>query len=77
MRKWVVSASLGVASLVAALCAPGWSQNQYLSLALSPLPSVPADTVKAVGEAFLTSKDSEFDSIRKFSRTTLVKVELQ
>jgi ABC-type phosphate/phosphonate transport system substrate-binding protein len=82
-----------------------WSSDKYLSLALSPLPSVPADTVKAVREAFLkmaddlegarilaaspdvlkqaqplrfiASKDSEFDNMRKFYRTTLVKVELQ
>jgi ABC-type phosphate/phosphonate transport system substrate-binding protein len=65
---------------------------------------VPAETVKAVREAFLKmaddpegakvlaasadvlkqapmrfveSKDSEFDNMRKFYRTTLVKVELQ
>ncbi len=72
---------------------------------LSALPSVPADTVKAVRDAFLkmgddpegakvlaasadvlkqatplrfvASKDSEFDNMRKFYRTTLVKVELQ
>ena len=31
MTKWVVGASLGVVSLVGALCAPGWSQNQPLS----------------------------------------------
>jgi phosphonate transport system substrate-binding protein len=82
-----------------------WSSDKYLSLALSPLPSVPADTVKAVREAFLkmaddpegarvlaasadilkqahplrfiASKDSESDNMRKFYRTTLVKVELQ
>jgi ABC-type phosphate/phosphonate transport system substrate-binding protein len=82
-----------------------WSSDKYLSLALPPLPSVPADTVKAVREAFLkmaddldgarilaasadvlkqaqplrfiASKDSEFDNMRKFYRTTLVKVELQ
>ena len=82
-----------------------WSSDKYLSLALSALPSVPADTVKAVREAFLkmaddpeglkvleasakvltqsapmrfvASKDSEFDNMRKFYRTTLVKVELQ
>jgi ABC-type phosphate/phosphonate transport system substrate-binding protein len=79
--------------------------HKYLSLALSPLPSVPADMVKAVREALLkmaddpegarvlaasadvlkqaqplrlvASKDSEFDNMRKFYRTTLVKVELQ
>ena len=82
-----------------------WSSDKYLSLALSALPSVPADAVKAVREAFLkmadepegakvlassanvlkqatpmrfvASKDSEFDNMRKFYRTTLVKVELQ
>src|SRR5207245_8832660 len=82
-----------------------WSSAKHLSLALSALPSVPADTVKAVREAFLkmaddpegakvlaasanvlkqatpmrfvASKDSEFDNMRKFYRTTLVKVELQ
>jgi phosphonate transport system substrate-binding protein len=82
-----------------------WSSDKYLSLALSALPSVPADTVKAVREAFLqmaddpegskvlassaavlkqaqpmrfvVSKDSEYDNMRKFYRTTLVKVELQ
>ena len=82
-----------------------WSSDKYVSLALSALPSVPAETVKAVREAFLkmgddpegakvlaasaevlkqeaplrfvASKDSEFDSMRKFYRTTLVKVELQ
>jgi phosphonate transport system substrate-binding protein len=82
-----------------------WSSEKYLSLALSALPAVPADTVKVVREAFLkmaddpegakvlaasadvlkqatpmrfvASKDSEFDNMRKFYRTTLVKVELQ
>jgi len=82
-----------------------WSSDKYVSLALSALPSVPADTVKAVRDAFLkmaddpeglkvltasaevlkaeaplrfvAAKDSEFDNIRKFYRTTLVKVELQ
>jgi phosphonate transport system substrate-binding protein len=82
-----------------------WSSDKYVSLALSALPSVPADTVKAVRDAFLkmaddpeglkvltasadvlkaevplrfvAAKDSEFDSIRKFYRMTLVKVELQ
>jgi phosphonate transport system substrate-binding protein len=82
-----------------------WSSDKDVSLALSALPSVPAETVKAVREAFLkmgddpegakvlaasaevlkqeaplrfvASKDSEFDSMRKFYRTTLVKVELQ
>jgi len=82
-----------------------WSSEKYVSLALSAHPNVPADTVKAVRDAFLrmgddpegakvlaasadvlkqptplrfvASKDSEFDNIRKFYRTTLVKVELQ
>src|SRR5438128_5405861 len=82
-----------------------WSSDKYLNLALSSLPSVPPETVKAVREAFLkmaddpegakvlaasaavlkqatpmrfvASKDSEFDNMRKFYRTTLVKVELQ
>jgi ABC-type phosphate/phosphonate transport system substrate-binding protein len=82
-----------------------WSSDKYVSLALSALPSVPADTVKAVRDAFLkmaddpeglkvltasaevlkaeaplrfvAAKDGEFDNIRKFYRTTLVKVELQ
>ena len=82
-----------------------WSSEKYVSLALSALPSVPADTVKAVRDAFLkmaddpeglkvltasaevlkaeaplrfvAAKDSEFDNVRKFYRTTLVKVELQ
>ncbi|HKQ65170.1 MAG TPA: phosphate/phosphite/phosphonate ABC transporter substrate-binding protein [Methylomirabilota bacterium] len=88
-----------------------WSSDKYVTLALSAHPNVPADTVKAVREAFLkmsddpegakvllasaavlepprpgkdprplrfvASKDSEFDNIRKFYRTTLVKVELQ
>ena len=82
-----------------------WSSEKYVSLALSALPSVPTDTVKAVRDAFLkmgddpeglrvltasaevlkaeaplrfvAAKDSEFDNIRKFYRTTLVKVELQ
>src|SRR3989449_2282262 len=82
-----------------------WSSEKYLSLALSSHPSVPAETVKAVREAFLTmaddpegakvlassaavlkqaaplrfiaSKDSDFDNMRRFYRTTLVKVELQ
>jgi len=82
-----------------------WSSDKYVSLALSALPSVPADSVKAVRDAFLkmaddpeglkvltasaevlkaeaplrfvAAKDSEFDNIRKFYRTTLVKVELQ
>ena len=82
-----------------------WSSDKYLSLALSSLPSVPPETVKAVREAFLkmaddpegakvlassaavlkqaapmrfvASKDSEFDNMRRFYRTTLVKVELQ
>ena len=82
-----------------------WSSDKYVSLALSALPSVPVDTVKAVRDAFLkmaddpeglkvltasaevlkaeaplrfvAAKDSEFDNMRKFYRTTLVKVELQ
>jgi phosphonate transport system substrate-binding protein len=82
-----------------------WSSDKYLSLALSALPSVPADTVKAVRDVFLkmaddpeglkvlessarvlsqttpmrfvASKDSDYDNMRKFYRTTLVKVELQ
>ena len=82
-----------------------WSSDKYLSLALSSLPSVPPETVKAVREAFLkmaddpegakvlassaavlkqaeplrfiASKDSDFDNMRRFYRTTLVKVELQ
>src|SRR5215467_5037709 len=82
-----------------------WSSDKYVNIALSALPSVPADTVKAVRDAFLkmaddpeglkvltasaevlkaeaplrfvAAKDSEFDNIRKFYRTTLVKVELQ
>ena len=82
-----------------------WSSEKYVTLALSAHPSVPAETVKAVREAFLkmsddpeghkvvvasadvlkqttplrfvASKDSEFDNIRRFYRTTLVKVELQ
>jgi phosphonate transport system substrate-binding protein len=82
-----------------------WSSDKYVSLALSALPSVPAETVKAVRDTFIkmsddpegakvllaskevlkapaplkfvAAKDSEFDNIRKFYRTTLVKVELQ
>ena len=82
-----------------------WSSDKYLNLALSSLPSVPPETVKAVREAFLkmaddpegakvlassaallkqaeplrfiASKDSDFDNMRRFYRTTLVKVELQ
>ena len=82
-----------------------WSSEKYLSLALSAHPSVPADKVKAVRDAFLqmtddpegtkvlasgaellkqpeplrfiTAKDSDFDSIRRFYRTTLVKIALQ
>src|SRR5215467_8249084 len=82
-----------------------WSSEKYVSLALSALPSVPPDTVRAVRDAFIkmvddpeglkvllaskdvlqaqaplrfvAAKDSEFDNIRKFYRTTLVKVELQ
>jgi phosphonate transport system substrate-binding protein len=82
-----------------------WSSDKYLNLALSSLPSVPPETVKAVREAFLkmaddpegakvlassaallkqeaplrfiAAKDSDFDNMRRFYRTTLVKVELQ
>ena len=82
-----------------------WKSDRYLNIALSAHPSVPAETVKAVRDAFLkmaddpeglkvlassadvlkmatplrfiASKDSEFDNMRKFYRTTLVKVELQ
>jgi phosphonate transport system substrate-binding protein len=81
-----------------------WSSDPYLSLALSVLPSVPDEKVKAVREAFLqmaddpegakvlassaavikqtsplrfiAAKDSEFDNMRRFYRTTLVKIEL-
>jgi phosphonate transport system substrate-binding protein len=82
-----------------------WSSEKYLSLALSALPSVPPEKVKAVREAFLqmatdpegakvlessaallqqtsplrfiAAKDGEFDNMRQFYRTALVKVELQ
>ena len=82
-----------------------WSSEKYLNLALSALPRVPADKVKAVREAFLgmaddpegakvlaasadvlkqgaplrfiAAKDSEFDNIRRFYKTTLVKIALQ
>jgi phosphonate transport system substrate-binding protein len=82
-----------------------WRSEKYLSLALSAHPSVPAEKVKAVREAFLqmtedpegtkvlassadvlkqaaplrfiTAKDSDFDNIRRFYRTTLVKIALQ
>src|SRR3989441_11616958 len=82
-----------------------WSSDKYLSLALSSLPSVPPETVKAVREAFLrmaddpegakvlessaavlkqasplrfiAAKDAEFENMRRFYRTTLVKVELR
>ena len=82
-----------------------WSSEKYVSLALSALPSVPAETVKAVRDAFIkmgddpegakvlaasadvlkaeaplrfvAAKDSDFDNMRKFYRTTLVKIELQ
>jgi len=82
-----------------------WTSEKYLSLALSALPSVPAEKVKAVREAFLqmaddpegakvlassadvlkqgvplrfiTAKDADFDNMRRFYRTTLVKVALQ
>jgi hypothetical protein len=167
MTQWVVGASLGVVSLVVALCTPGWSQNQPLSfgviiwrsptltaqfwnpilrdvsersgvpLQLKVAQTGPEHTAMVrrgdyhflfsnhnfikdneesgyrvfarpkedAGEAFLkmaddpegarvlaasadvrkqaqplrliASKDSEFDNMRKFYRTTLVKVELQ
>lgn len=82
-----------------------WSSEKYLSLALSALPSVPPEKVKAVREAFLqmasdpeggkvleasaavlqqasplrfiAAKDAEFENMRRFYRTALVKVELQ
>ena len=82
-----------------------WSSEKYLSLALSALPSVPAEKVKAVREAFLqmaddprgrrcsrrvpkfssrqaplrfvAAKDADFDNMRRFYRTTLVKIALQ
>lgn len=82
-----------------------WSSEKYLTLALSALPSVPPEKVKAVREAFLqmandpeggkvlessaavlqqasplrfiAAKDAEFDNMRRFYRTALVKVELQ
>jgi len=82
-----------------------WSSEKYLSLALSALPSVPAEKVKAVREAFLqmaddpngakvlassadalkqgaplrfiSARDADFDNMRQFYRTTLVKVALQ
>jgi phosphonate transport system substrate-binding protein len=82
-----------------------WSSEKYLSLALSALPSVPGEKVKAVREAFLqmaddpegakvlassadvlkqaaplrfvTAKDADFDNMRRFYRTTLVKIALQ
>jgi phosphonate transport system substrate-binding protein len=82
-----------------------WSSEKYLSLALSALPSVPAEKVKAVREAFLQmaddpegakvltassdvlkqeaplrfvpAKNADFDNMRRFYRTTLVKVALQ
>ena len=82
-----------------------WSSEKYLSMALSSLPSVPAEKVKAVREAFLRmaddpdgakvlassatvlketsplrfvpAKDSDFENMRRFYRTTLVKVELR
>jgi phosphonate transport system substrate-binding protein len=82
-----------------------WSSEKYLSLALSARPSVPAEKVKAVREAFLqmaddpegakvlassadvlkqgvplrfiTAKDADFDNMRRFYRTTLVKIALQ
>lgn len=82
-----------------------WRSEKYLSLALSALPSVPAEKVKAVREVFLhmasdpegarilqssatllkqtsplrfiAAKDAEFDNMRRFYQTALVKVELQ
>jgi phosphonate transport system substrate-binding protein len=82
-----------------------WTSEKYLSLALSALPAVPADRVKAVQEAFLqmaddaegakvlaasadllkqaaplrfvTARDADFDNMRQFYRTTLVKIVLQ
>jgi len=82
-----------------------WSSEKYLSLALSALPSVPADKVKAVRGAFLgmaddpdgakvlassadilkqtaplrfiEARDTDFDNMRRFYRTTLVKIALQ
>ena len=82
-----------------------WTSEKYLSLALSALPSVPAEKVKAVREAFLQmaddpegakvlassadvlkqgaplrfipARDADFDNMRRFYRTTLVKVALQ
>jgi phosphonate transport system substrate-binding protein len=81
-----------------------WSSDKFLNLALSSHPSVPAETVRAVRDAFLRmsdepegaqvlassaeilkqtplvfipAKDSEFDNMRRFYRSTLVKVELQ
>jgi phosphonate transport system substrate-binding protein len=82
-----------------------WSSEKYLSLALSALPSVPAEKVKAVREAFLqmaddpegtkvlassadvlkqgaplrfiAARDADFDNMRRFYRTTLVKIALQ
>jgi phosphonate transport system substrate-binding protein len=81
-----------------------WSSEKYLNLALSALPSVPADKVNAVREAFLqmaddpegskvlassaellkqaplrfiAAKDSEFNNIRQFYKTTIVQITLQ
>jgi phosphonate transport system substrate-binding protein len=82
-----------------------WTSEKYLSLALSALPSVPTDKVKAVQDAFLrmaddpdgasvlassadllkqgaplrfvAARDADFDNMRRFYRTTLVKIELQ
>jgi phosphonate transport system substrate-binding protein len=82
-----------------------WTSEKYLSLALSALPSVPAEKIKAVREAFLqmaddpegakvlassadvlkqgaplrfiVARDADFDNMRRFYRTTLVKVALQ
>lgn len=82
-----------------------WSSEKYLSLALSALPSVPVETVRAVRDAFLQmaddpegakvlassadvlkqaaplrfimARDADFDNMRRFYRTTLVKIALQ
>jgi phosphonate transport system substrate-binding protein len=82
-----------------------WSSEKYLSLALSALPSVSAEKVNAVREAFLqmaddpegakvltssadvlkqgaplrfiTARDADFDNMRRFYRTTRVKIALQ
>lgn len=83
MTRWVVDASLGVVSLVVALCTPGWSQNQPLSFGVIiwRSPTLTAQfwnpILRHVSERSGASKDSEFDNMRKSYRTTLVKVELQ